>query len=68
MNDVTLFMWYMYNVWDIEESISLFGKDLGEHIYEKMEECEGNYLKWYSLLDVDCRNKVVDRARSYYQK
>ncbi len=70
MNEVTYFMWYMYNRWSKEEAILLFGNNLGEHIFSKW--CHHRQglgdLYWYSELDNECRQKVVDRANEIYGK
>lgn len=69
MNEVTYFMWYMFNRWSKEEAIQLFGINLGEHIFSKWCHYRENglgELYWYSELDNECRQKVVDRASSIY--
>lgn len=71
-NDVTNFMYYMYNKWCIGEAKKVFGDNLGEHIYEKWTE-KSEYsidqnLSWYADLDKDCRQKIVDRANELYNK
>lgn len=66
MNEVTRFMWYMYNHWSHNEAVALFGRNLGEHIYNKYLEC-GDTLLWYAELDGDCRQTIVDRANATYE-
>ena len=34
-SEVENFMYYMYNRWCLDEAHLLFGKSLGDHIYEK---------------------------------
>lgn len=34
-NEVTKFMWYMCNRWNLDEARFLFGDNLGAHIYQK---------------------------------
>ena len=55
MNEVTAFMFYMYNKWSIEESIKVFGQNLGEHIYRKWQQAwedeHDSNLCFYSQLD-----------------
>lgn len=68
-NVVTLFVWYMYNKWSLEESIRVFGENLGLHIYEKkdhMHEMGYDILYWYGTLDETCRQKLVNRAIEIY--
>ena len=69
MNEVTNFMYYMYNRWGKDEATSVFGEDLGNHIYGKwcryIENGMGD-LYWYAELDSKCRQKVVDRANEIY--
>ncbi|MBO7731849.1 MAG: hypothetical protein J6S67_04835 [Methanobrevibacter sp.] len=71
MNEVTYFMWYIYNRWSHSESIMLFGENLGEHIFEKWmwyRRQSLDSLMWYSELDNECRQKIVDRANEIYGK
>lgn len=65
-NVVTLFMWYMYNKWSLEESVLLFGANLGAHIYQKYLN-RNDKLYWYRELDDVCRTKVVNRAIEIYK-
>lgn len=68
-NQVTDFMYYMYNRWSLDESKMLFGDNLGQHIYDKWlhhKQGSGGDLYWYSELDRDCRNKLVARAVEVY--
>lgn len=70
-NEVTNFMLYVYNKWSKEESVRLFGNDLGIHIFNKWVWCRengGDQLEWYAILDNDCRRKIVDRANELYNK
>jgi hypothetical protein len=68
-NEVTNFMLYVFNRWCIGESIRLFGENLGNHIFEKwMYYGAGNELRWYAELDVNCRQRLVDRANELYNK
>lgn len=65
-NTVTKFMWYMYNKWSIQEATLLFGESLGKHIYCKRLEHD-EILKWYSSLDIECRDRIVNRAKEIYK-
>lgn len=65
-NEVTNFMYYMFNRWNEQEAIDLYGKLLGKHIYEKWIACGRCNLMWYGALDNECRQKVVDRANEIY--
>lgn len=68
-NEVTNFMLYMYNRWSAEEARTLFGRDLGSHIYGKWLDAftmNDRTMFWYSNLDSNCRQKIVDRANEIY--
>lgn len=68
-NEVTRFLWYIYNKWNLDEAIKLFGTNLGAHIYHKrnkMREQGFDTLYWYGELDEDCHQKLVDRANEIY--
>lgn len=71
-NEVTNFMYYMYNVWNIVEAKAVFGTNLGEHIYDKYIHYHNSAglgdLYWYSELDENCRQKLVDRANEIYNR
>lgn len=67
MNEVTNFMWYMFNKWTPYEAQTVFGENLGLHIYNKWVESK-NTLYWYANLDNKCRQMVVDRANELYNK
>lgn len=69
-NEVTKFMWYMCNKWNLDEARGLFGDNLGAHIYQKrlhMMEIGYDTLNWYGELDNNCRQKIVDRANEIYR-
>lgn len=65
MNEVTNFMYYMFNRWSEAEAVATFGEDLGKHIYGKWVKRISD-LHWYAELDNDCRRKVVDKANEFY--
>lgn len=66
-NVVTYFMWYIYNKWNENECIHVFGEDLGAHIWSKwMNRMEA--LRWYADLDEKCRQMLVDRAIEIYKR
>lgn len=71
-NEVECFMYYMYNKWDIYESIRLFGEDLGHHIFfkftQKSEYSHDQTMSWYGDLDKKCRDKIYNRAIELYSK
>lgn len=70
-NEVTNFMLYMCNRWSAEEARTLFGRDLGNHIYGKWLDAftmVDRTMFWYSNLDSNCRQKIVDRANEIYRK
>ena len=69
-NEVTKFMWYMCNKWNLDEARELFGDNLGAHIYQKklhLQEIGYDTLYWYGDLDETCRQKIVDRANEIYK-
>ncbi len=68
MNEVTNFMYYMFNKWTIVEAKYIFGESLGEHIYSKYINALPNILAWYAELDKTCKQKLVDRANEIYGK
>lgn len=67
-NEVTNFMYYMYNRWSYDEAVKLYGENLGQHIYEKYQHLKNSLgiLFWYSELDDENRQIVVDRANEIY--
>jgi hypothetical protein len=71
-NEVTNFMYYMFNRWSLAESRYIYGASLGEHIWEKWNEVarfgNGDQLCFYASLDNDCKQKLVDRANELYNK
>lgn len=68
-NEVTNFMYYLYNKWNIYEAKRLFGMELGAHIWQKYLDNKSNVLfGWYAELDSSCKQKLVDRANDIYNK
>lgn len=70
MNEVTKFMYYMFNKWCIQESKLLFGENLGGHVWEKYKRMlshSGDRLLFYAELDKDCQQRLVNRANELYQ-
>ena len=71
-NEVTNFLFYIYNKWSKEESVRLFGNDLGNHIFNKWvgkhEYSNDITMSWYADLDNKCRRNIVDRANELYNK
>ena len=71
-NEVTNFVYYIFNKWCIEEAKKVFGDNLGEHIFNKWvhhrKDTGLGDLYWYSELDNECRRKIVDRANELYNK
>ena len=67
MNEVTKFMFYVFNKWNLSEAKAIFGDNLGTHIYAKYINCS-DILLWYSELDNECKQKLVDRANEIYAK
>lgn len=70
-NEVTNFMYYVFNKWCEKEAVLVFGENLGKHIFKKWLSCRKigvDQLYWYSELDESCRQKIVDRANELYNK
>lgn len=67
-NEVTNFLYYMYNKWCIGEAKKVFGDNLGEHLFSKWVHHRNGLgdLYWYSELDDTCRTKIVERANEIY--
>lgn len=63
---VTYFMWYMFNKWSHEESIYIFGENLGEHIWNKYTDSRDK-LEFYGSIDNGCRSMLVKRAMEIYK-
>lgn len=70
-NEVTRFMWYMFNKWNEDEALRVFGFDLGKHIWAKWEVANLEYhdpsLSWYADLDEKCRSIIIKRANEIYK-
>ena len=65
-NEVTNFMYYMYNMWSESECAHVF-KELASHIWGKyLQYNKIDILYWYSQLDSECKQKLVDRANEIY--
>lgn len=70
MNDVTRFMYYMYNRWCYNEALSIFGPEHGKYVFDKWCECNERRqddLRFYALLDDDSKNQLVNRAKEVYK-
>jgi truncated hemoglobin YjbI len=67
-NEVTNFMYYIFNKWTVAEARCLFGDPLGEHIFSKWCDCMPDALSWYAELDNRCKQMLVDRANEIYNK
>ena len=66
-NQVTYFMWYMYNKWSKGNAIKIFGDNLGNHIWNKwIHRDRMDVLMFYSELDSTCRNMLVEEAINTY--
>lgn len=65
-NDVTSFMFYMWNAWSQKECDLVFKED-GNYMWNKWQDCRcGNISEFYSLLDTENRDKLVSRALILY--
>lgn len=66
---ITNFIYYLYNNWNKEEAIMLFGERLGAILYGKWEKRYMNdSLRWYSELNLNCKRIIVDRSNKIYNK
>lgn len=67
---ITKFMWFMYNRWNQQESVAIFGDNLGQHIYfkyiELVNERNMDILYWYSTLDKTSRMQLINRVEQCY--
>lgn len=70
---VNCFVFYMANHWCLEESIRVFGKNLGIHFFGKwavMNEChtpdDASLGLWYAMSDTN-RQLLIDAAVSHYR-
>ena len=70
MNEIKNFGYYLFNRWCLEESVKLFGENLGNHIWQKwhsvVREGCGDQLFWYMNLDANCQKMLSDRANELY--
>lgn len=66
-NEVTRFMYYMYNKWSHEEAVRLFGENMGEHIFNKWVACSNRELYFYAELSNEYQQMLVDRANEIYK-
>lgn len=70
MKTVKNFIWYMYNRWNEYEASRIFGKDLGNHIFNKWVEYRENVrdytVEWFMALDKECQTKIIERANEIY--
>ena len=71
MNEIKNFGYYLFNKWCLEESVRLFGDDLGNHIWKKwhsvVREGCGDHLYWFMNLDDSCKQKLIDRVNEIYK-
>jgi hypothetical protein len=66
MTQVEKFGYYMYNQWNYDESVLIFGKDLGNHIFNKW--CDDrDVMHFFMSLDSECRLKLIARAEHFYK-
>lgn len=67
---ITKFMWFMYNRWNQQESVGIFGDNIGQHIYfkyiELVNERNMDILYWYSTLDKTSRMQLINRVEQCY--
>lgn len=70
MNEVSVFMYYMFNYWSFSEAQTVFGVDLGCHLWNKWLESfdlsNDHTMYWYAELDNECKQKVVERSKALY--
>lgn len=73
-SELDCYLFFMWNVWNYDICIKLFGVCLGEHIYRKwMNYCEeigcvGAAASFYSALDSDKRRRIVECAVAHYNR
>lgn len=71
MSEVMKFGYYLFNKWNFDECVNLFGEDLGNHIWEKWHSVVrdgcGDQLFWFMNLDDTCKKKILDRANEIYK-
>ena len=60
------FFIYMYNRWNLDESVEIFGKQLGAHIFNKWEYAGQDIGLFFIDLDEECQLKLQERAFSMY--
>ena len=68
-NEVTNFMYYIFNRWSEGEAVHIFGENLGKHIFSKYVDYVQRHLgelRFYAELDNGCKQKMVDRANEIY--
>lgn len=65
MKDIMNLTYYLFNRWTYAESLKVFGENLGSHIYDKWTDAKDS-LRFFSSLDRDCRQKILDRANEIY--
>lgn len=73
-SELECFLYYMWNAFNYDKCIQIFGEYLGNHIINKwvgyIEQCgaEGAPALLYANIDDDCRKKLVEAAITYYNK
>lgn len=73
-SELDCYLYYMWNNWSKEISINLFDEMLGSHIWSKWcqacEKCgsDGAPALFYSMLDIDARNAIVNNAIQHYNR
>lgn len=71
MNEVKKFGYYLFNKWNRDESIHVFGENLGNHIWGKWNSVVrdgcGDQLYWFMNLDDSCKQKLIDRVNEIYK-
>lgn len=60
------FFMYMYNRWNFDESVEIFGENLGTHIFNKWVYARRDVGVFFTDLDTECQLKLQERAFSMY--
>lgn len=61
------FMYYMYNDFTRDESIAVFGENLGVHLWGKFNN-RRDELHWFCELDGENRDKIAARAVQWAER
>lgn len=57
---------YLYNRFNLDEAVHVFGKCMGEHIFNKFIERNRDMLRFICDIDEENYEKLIERACSIY--